>query len=74
MLRGLLCLFMSGCGLLALRLFSSTFAEEWLPTAAVLVALGLITVALIEVVRARETLAFHPFMLHCLDPRFTSYG
>lgn len=51
-LRGLLFLFISVFGLLALRLFSSTLAEGWLPTAALPVALGLITVALIEVVRA----------------------
>jgi hypothetical protein len=49
----LLLLFIAAFGLLGIRLFPTTFAEGWLPTASLLAALGLISVALFEVVRTR---------------------
>jgi len=53
LLKVLVLLFISLLGLLAIRLFHSTFPEGWMPTVALLAALGLIAAALIEVIRTQ---------------------
>jgi hypothetical protein len=52
-LKGLLFLFISVLGLLGTRLLPSVVSEGWIPTVTLVVALGLVTTALIEVVRTR---------------------
>ncbi len=52
-LKGLLVLFFTLLGLLILRLATVSFREGWLPLITLLVALGLVTAAAIEVIRAR---------------------
>jgi hypothetical protein len=49
--KGLLLLFISVFALLGIHLVPSTVAEGWLPTVSLLVALGLVTAALLEVIR-----------------------
>ena len=53
LVKALLFLFISMFGLLGIRLFPSIFAEGWIPTVTMAVALSLLNAALIEVVRTR---------------------
>jgi len=51
--RGLLFLLVSSLGLLGLRLLPEVALDGWRPIVALLAGLGLITAALVEVMRAR---------------------
>ena len=53
LVKALLFLLISMFGLLGIRLFPSIFAEGWIPTVTVAVALSLLIAALIELVRTR---------------------
>ncbi len=52
-LKILVFLLISLLGLLAVRLAHSVFREGWMPTVTLLIALGLVSAALVEVIRLR---------------------
>jgi hypothetical protein len=54
LLKTLLFLGILGFGAMGLRILPATASEGWVPTAALLGALGLIAIALFEVVRGNE--------------------